>query len=54
MAEIFMIGNGLKPCVEHPELPKGTIIYSFGAGMWEEKWAKIGQKTAFLGYFWRF
>ena len=42
---MFMISkNGImKPCVEHPELPKGTIIYSFGAGMWEEKWAKTGK-----------
>ena len=34
MAEMFMIGNNgiMQPCVEHPELPKGTIIYSFGAG----------------------
>ena len=38
-----MIGNnGLKPCVEHPEFPKGTIIYSFGPGMWDEKWATTG------------
>ena len=44
MAEMFMIGNnGLKPCVEHPELPKGTIVYSYGAGMWNEKWAKTGK-----------
>lgn len=43
MAEMFMIGNnGLKPCVEHPALPKGTIIYSFGPGMWNEKWATTG------------
>ena len=43
MAEMFMIGNnGLKPCVEHPEFPKGTIIYSFGPGMWDEKWATTG------------
>ena len=42
---MFMISkNGImQPCVEHPELPKGTIIYSFGAGMWEEKWAKTGK-----------
>ena len=43
MAEMFMIGNnGLKPCVEHPALPKGTIIYSSGPGMWDEKWATTG------------
>lgn len=44
MAEMFMIGNnGMKPCVEHPELPKGTIVYSYGAGMWNEKWATTGK-----------
>ena len=43
MAEMFMIGNnGLKPCVEHPALPKGTIVYSSGPGMWDEKWATTG------------
>ena len=44
MAEMFMIGNNgiMKPCVEHPEFPKGTIIYSFGPGMWKEKWATTG------------
>lgn len=44
MAEMFMIGNNgiMKPCVEHPALPKGTIIYSFGPGMWNEKWATTG------------
>ena len=44
MAEIFMIGNNgvMKPCVEHPEFPKGTIVYSFGSGMWKEKWATTG------------
>ena len=40
---MFMISNnGLKPCVEHPSLPKGTIVYSFGRGMWDEKWATTG------------
>lgn len=44
MAEMYMIGNGImKPCVEHPALPKGTIIYSYGAGMWNEKWATTGK-----------
>ena len=44
MAEMFMIGNNgvMKPCVEHPALPKGTIIYSSGPGMWDEKWATTG------------
>lgn len=45
MEEMFMIGNNgvMKPCVEHPALPKGTIVYSYGAGMWEEKWATTGK-----------
>ena len=45
MEEMFMIGNNgiMKPCVEHPELPKGTIVYSYGAGMWNEKWATTGK-----------
>lgn len=45
MEEMFMIGNNgvMKPCVEHPALPKGTIVYSYGAGMWNEKWATTGK-----------
>ena len=41
--EVYTIGaGGMKRIYKHPELPKGTIIYSFGAGMWEEKWATTG------------
>lgn len=41
--EVFTFAKGgLKRLSEHPELPKGTIIYSFGAGMWDEKWATTG------------
>ena len=40
---IYTIGaNGMQRLSRHPELPKGTIIYSFGGGMWEEKWATTG------------
>ena len=31
--------GGLKRLSEHPELPKGTIIRAFGAGMEESTWA---------------
>ena len=34
--------NGMKRLSKHPEFPKGTIIYSFGGGMWEEKWSTTG------------
>ena len=46
MEQMFMISkNGImQPCVEHPELPKGTIVYSYGAGMWNEKWATTGNE----------
>ena len=41
--EIYTLSaNGLKRLSKHPELPKGTIIYSFGGGMWEENWATTG------------
>ena len=41
--EIYTIGaNGMQRLSKRPELPKGTIIYSFGGGMWEEKWATTG------------
>ena len=41
--EIYTLSaNGLKRLSKRPELPKGTIIYSFGGGMWEEKWATTG------------
>ena len=40
---IYTIGaNGLKRLCKRPELPKGTIIYSFGVGMWEERWSTTG------------
>ena len=40
---IYTIGaNGITRLCKRPELPKGTIIYSFGPGMWEEKWATTG------------
>lgn len=35
--------DGLKRLSEHPELPKGTIIYAFGAGMEESRWATTGK-----------
>lgn len=35
--------GGLKRLSEHPELPKGTIVYSFGAGMEESRWATTGK-----------
>lgn len=35
--------GGLKRLSEHPELPKGTIIYAFGAGMEESRWATTGK-----------
>ena len=41
--EIYTLSaNGMKRLSKRPELPKGTIIYSFGGGMWEEKWATTG------------
>ena len=41
--EVYTISaGGMKRIYKHPELPKGTIIYSFGAGMWDEKWATTG------------
>lgn len=45
MEEMFMMSkNGfMKPCVEHPELPKGTIVYAFGAFMEESRWATTGK-----------
>lgn len=35
--------DGFKRLSEHPELPKGTIIRAFGAGMEESRWATIGK-----------
>ena len=34
--------DGFKRLSEHPELPKGTIVYAFGAGMEESTWATTG------------
>ena len=34
--------NGMKRLCKRPELPKGTIIYSFGYGMLKEKWSTTG------------
>ena len=34
--------GGLKRLSERPELPKGTIVYAFGAGMEESTWATTG------------
>lgn len=42
--EVFTLAKGgLKRLSEHPELPKGTIIYAFGAGMEESRWATTGK-----------
>lgn len=35
--------GGFKRLSEHPELPKGAIIYAFGAGMEESRWATTGK-----------
>ena len=40
---VFTLGKGgLKRLSEHPELPKGTIVYAFGGGMEESRWATTG------------
>lgn len=42
--EVYTIAkDGFKRLSEHPELPKGTIIYAFGAGMEESRWATTGK-----------
>lgn len=42
--EVYTIAKGgFKRISEHPELPKGTIIYAFGAGMEESRWATTGK-----------
>lgn len=39
-SEVFTFTkDGFKRLSEHPELPKGTIVYAFGAGMEESRWA---------------
>lgn len=41
--EIYTLSaNGIKRLCKRPELPKGTIVYSFGYGMLKEKWATTG------------
>ena len=35
--------DGLKRLSEHPELPKGAIVYAFGGGMEESTWATTGK-----------
>ena len=41
--EIYTLSaNGMKRLSRRPELPKGTVVYSFGAGMLKEKWATTG------------
>ena len=43
-SEVFTFTkDGFKRLSEHPELPKGTIIYAFGAGMEESRWATTGK-----------
>ena len=42
-SEVFTFTkDGFKRLSEHPELPKGTIIRAFGAGMEESTWATTG------------
>ena len=42
--EVYTLSKGgFKRLSEHPELPKGTIIYAFGAGMEESSWATTGK-----------
>ena len=42
--EVYTIAKGgFKRISEHPELPKGTIIYAFGAGMEQSRWATTGK-----------
>ena len=43
-SEVFTFTkDGFKRLSEHPELPKGTIVYAFGAGMEESTWATTGK-----------
>ena len=42
--EVYTIGaGGMKRIYKHPELPKGTIVHAFGAGMEESRWAITGK-----------
>lgn len=43
-SEVYTLSkDGFKRLSEHPELPKGTIVYAFGAGMDESRWATTGK-----------
>lgn len=43
-SEVYTLAkDGFKRLSEHPELPKGTIIRAFGAGMEESTWATTGK-----------
>ena len=43
-SEVYTLSkDGFKRLSEHPELPKGTIVYAFGAGMEESRWATTGK-----------
>ena len=42
-SEVYTLSkDGFKRLSEHPELPKGTIVYAFGAFMEESRWATTG------------
>ena len=42
--EVYTLSkDGFKRLSEHPELPKGTIVYAFGAGMEESRWTTTGK-----------
>ena len=42
--EVYTLSkDGFKRLSEHPALPKGTIVYAFGAGMEESRWATTGK-----------
>ena len=42
--EVYTLSkDGFKRLSERPELPKGTIVYAFGAGMEESRWATTGK-----------
>ena len=43
-SEVYTLSkDGFKRLSEHPELPKGTIVYAFGAFMEESRWATTGK-----------
>ena len=43
-SEVYTLGkSGFERLSEHPELPKGTIVYAFGAGMEESRWTTTGK-----------